>query len=238
MATLMSLKSSTDIALQYIVLWETKALSTQGTTSSQTSIKWRCLYCSEEGDSGFSWSSWHRVRGHLSSDVSMATAVGTTACAHIDAAAADKFKAVIREAAAKAAQKASLKRARANVDNTAPPPAPPAPLARRQVGIAAAFSRVVAACVGIIPNSRVVCVGISRLFSRESRLSFCCRRRRRRRRRRRHKATSSQGRRESVTRLPRQLVASGPRQSRQQPDPPHGIRLVSVLSNRRTINKK
>ena len=117
MATLMSPKS-------YIVLWETKALSTQGTTSNQTSFKWRCVYCSEHGDSGHSWSSWTRVRAHLSNDAAMALAAGTTACAHVGAVAADKFKAVIREAAVKAAQKASLKRACGNVENPAPSPAP------------------------------------------------------------------------------------------------------------------
>ena len=61
--------------------------------------------------------------------------------------------AVIREAAAKAAHKAILERARGNADNPAPFPAPPAPPARRQVGIAAAFSCVVTACVEIIWNS-------------------------------------------------------------------------------------
>jgi hypothetical protein len=60
----------------------------------------------------------------------MALAAGTTARARIDAVAADKFKAVIREAAAKAAQEASLKRSRDNVDNPAPSPTPSAPPAR------------------------------------------------------------------------------------------------------------
>ena len=76
-----------------------------------------------------------RVRAHLSSDASMALAAGTTACASISAIAAEKLKAFIREAAAKVAQRVSLKRARDNVDNPTPPPAP----AREQVRIAAAF---------------------------------------------------------------------------------------------------
>ena len=98
MATLMSFMSSTDIALPSTSLWETRALSTQGTTSNQTSIKWMCVYCSEHGDSGYSWNSWTRVRAHLSSDATMALAAGTAVCAHVDAVAADKFKVVIREA--------------------------------------------------------------------------------------------------------------------------------------------
>ena len=69
----------------------------------QTAIKWRCVCCSEDGDSGHSGSSWVRVRANLSIDASMALAAGTTECASIVAAAAEKFKAVIREAAAKAA---------------------------------------------------------------------------------------------------------------------------------------
>ena len=89
------------------------------------------MYCSGYGDIGHSWSSWCRVRTHFSSDAPMALAAGTTACASIGAAATEKFKAVIREAAAKAAHKASLKRARDNADNPAPFPAPMAPLARR-----------------------------------------------------------------------------------------------------------
>ena len=90
------------------------------------------------------------MRVYLSSGALAALAAGTAACASIDGVAAEKFKAVIREAAANAARKASLKRSRDIVDNPAPPPAPPAPLARRQVGIAAVFSRVVAACVEMI----------------------------------------------------------------------------------------
>ena len=81
-----------------------------------------CVYCSEHGDGGHSRSSWTRVRAHLSSDAAMALAAGTTACAHVDAVADEKFKAVIREATTNAAQKASLKRARGNADDPAPPP--------------------------------------------------------------------------------------------------------------------
>ena len=52
------------------------------------------------------------VRAHLSSHAHLALAADTVACASIDAVAAEKSKAVIREAAAEAAKKASLKRAR------------------------------------------------------------------------------------------------------------------------------
>ena len=69
----------------------------------------------------------------------MALAASTTACACIGAVSAEKFKAVIYETAAKAAQKASPKRARENANNPTPPPVPPA---RRQIGITAAFSGV------------------------------------------------------------------------------------------------
>ena len=157
MATLMSIRPSTDMAFSSIVVWEKAAHSVEGTTSKHTIIKWRYVYCSQDGDIGHSWSSWVRVRVHLSSDAAMALAVDTAPCAHVDAAAADKFKAAIREATAKAAHKASLKRARGNADDPTPPPAPStpsAPPARKKSGIAAAFSCVVAACVGMIRSSR------------------------------------------------------------------------------------
>ena len=119
MATPMSFKSSTDMVLSSSVPWEKAAHLTQGTTSKQTTIKCRCVYCSQDGDSGHSWSSRVRVRVHLEIERCVGGAGGC-----YDAIAANKFKAFIREAAAKAAQKASLKRARKNVDNPAPSPAP------------------------------------------------------------------------------------------------------------------
>ena len=142
-------------SLPSIALWETETLPTQGATSNQTSINWWCVYYFKRGHIGHSWSSLTRVRARLSSDATMALAAGTAARTRIDAVAADKFKAVIRETAANAAQTESLKRARGNADDHAPRPAPSAPLARKQTGTAAAFSRVVAACVGMIRNSRV-----------------------------------------------------------------------------------
>ena len=60
------------------------------------------------------------MRVHLSDDASMALAAGTTACASIDAVVVEKFRAVIREAAAKAAQKASLKQPRDIADTPSP----------------------------------------------------------------------------------------------------------------------
>ena len=93
------------------------------------------------------------MRADLSSGAPMALAAGTTACASIDAVAAEKFKALTRETAVKAAQKASLKRSRDNADNPGSFSELPAPPARRQVGIVAAFSRVVAVCVEMIWNS-------------------------------------------------------------------------------------
>ena len=108
------------------------------------------MYCSGYGDIGHSWSSWRRVRAHLST---LLTAGTTTRAASSLLPPSSRFKAVIREAATKVTQKAIQMRSRDNADNPAPSPAPSALLARTQVGIAAAFSRVVAACVEIIWNS-------------------------------------------------------------------------------------
>ena len=64
------------------------------TKAEHTAIKIECLLCKRP----FAWSSWVRVRGHLSGDGTMALAAGTTACLKVPSELAEQFKSIVAAA--------------------------------------------------------------------------------------------------------------------------------------------
>jgi hypothetical protein len=132
-----SLRASCDPARQHVAFFEEEVAATEKTKAC-TVIKWKCGFC--EGT--WSWSSWIRLRTHLSGVASIALSGGSSACPHVTDAVARGFKEQHAESVRQKHQKITLKRGAAAVNgaNGGPRgPAPPQP-DRRQKSIEAAFS--------------------------------------------------------------------------------------------------
>jgi hypothetical protein len=81
-----SLRASCDPARQHVAFFEEEVAATE-TTKAGTVIKWKCGFC--EGT--WSWSSWIRLRTHLSAVASIALSGGSSACHHVTDAVARGF---------------------------------------------------------------------------------------------------------------------------------------------------
>ena len=81
--------SSSDPAAQFIFAWK-ETVPAADSAPAREVIKFRCLFCEKV----YTWTSWVRVRGHLSGDPIMALSSGTTKCDEVTGPVAEKVRAL------------------------------------------------------------------------------------------------------------------------------------------------
>ena len=100
-----------DPARQYILADVVEVEATDSKPAHEV-LKVKCLLC----DNISTWSSWVRVRGHLSGDGTLALAAGTVACTNVPQDVARKFKDIINATHEQKRQRDAEMRGRAAVD--------------------------------------------------------------------------------------------------------------------------
>jgi hypothetical protein len=88
--SIFALRASCEPARQHVAFFEVEVAATEKSEAS-TAIKWKCGFC----ENTWAWSSWARIRAHLSGVASMALGVGSSPCPHVTDAVALGFKAQI-----------------------------------------------------------------------------------------------------------------------------------------------
>jgi hypothetical protein len=133
-----ALRASCESARQHVAFYEVEVAATEKAEAS-TAIKWKCAFC--EGT--WTWSSWVRIRAHLSGVGSMALSGGSSACPHVTDAVALGFKEQIGESIRQKQLTVVRKRSAAAVDGAnggSRGPAPPQPESKQQRSLVAAFA--------------------------------------------------------------------------------------------------
>ena len=110
-AQLSTISTSADPAAQYIECFIEEIPATSS-RAAHSVIKIKCTLC--QGTK--TWSSWNRIRAHLTGDETMALANGTTRCTAVTDEVAHQFKTIVREAAELPRRRSAIRRSEAAVD--------------------------------------------------------------------------------------------------------------------------
>ena len=110
-AQLNTISTSADPAAQYIECFIEEIPATSS-RAAHSVIKIKCTLC--QGTK--TWSSWNRIRAHLTGDGTMALANGTTRCTAVTDEVAHQFKTIVREAAELSRRRSAIRRSEAAVD--------------------------------------------------------------------------------------------------------------------------
>ena len=120
-AQLNTISTSADPAAQYIECFIEEIPATSS-RAAHSVIKIKCTIC--QGIK--TWSSWNRIRAHLTGDDTMALANGTTRCTDVTDEVAHQFKTIVREAGELSRRRSATRRSEAAVDAASATAARPA----------------------------------------------------------------------------------------------------------------